>query len=66
VRTREQSLQALQQVGADQVREAFVQMLQAGAAIAVAGKLPRGADGNLRQWTAPLQGPARPRHAAVV
>jgi predicted Zn-dependent peptidase len=66
VRPREQGLQALQDVGAEQVREAFAQMLRCGAAIAVTGKLPRGLEGGLRQWTAPLQGLVKPRRAAVV
>jgi predicted Zn-dependent peptidase len=66
VSPRERSLQALQEVSAGQVREAFAQMLEAGAAVAVTGKQPRGLDGGLRQWTAPLQGPAKPRCAAVV
>ena len=54
VRSRAETLQALQDVSADQVREAFAAMLQGGAAIAVAGKLPRGHDALLRQWAAPL------------
>jgi predicted Zn-dependent peptidase len=66
VRTRQQSLQALQAVSAEQVRDTFAGMLRAGAAVAVTGKLPRGLDGGLRQWTAPLQGPAGSRRAAIV
>jgi predicted Zn-dependent peptidase len=66
VRPAAQALQALQEVSAGQVRDAFAGMLRAGAAIAVAGKLPRALDGGLRQWTAPLQGLARPRRPAVV
>jgi predicted Zn-dependent peptidase len=66
VRPAAQALQALQEVSAGQVRDAFAGMLRAGAAIAVAGKLPRALDGGLRQWTAPLQGLARPRRPAIV
>jgi len=54
LRSRAETLQALQDVGADQVRECFAAMLRAGAAVAVAGKLRRGADALLRAWAAPL------------
>ena len=39
----------LQDVSAEQVREAFATMLHGGASIAVAGKLPRGHDAQLRR-----------------
>jgi predicted Zn-dependent peptidase len=54
VRTRAETLQALQDVSAEQVRECFGAMLRAGAAVAVAGKLRRGADALLREWSSPL------------
>ena len=54
VRTRAETLQALQDVSAEQVRDCFAAMLRAGAAMAVAGKLRRGADALLREWAAPL------------
>jgi len=54
VRSRAETLQALQDVSADQVRDCFGAMLRAGAAVAVAGKLRRGADALLRQWSSPL------------
>ena len=37
-----------------QVRDAFATMLQGGASVAVAGKLRRGAEAELRRWAAPL------------
>ncbi len=55
LRSRAETLQALQEVSAEQVREAFAAMLGSGAAIGVAGKLPRGHDALLRQWTAALR-----------
>jgi len=54
LRSRAETLQALQDVGADQVRDCFGTMLQAGASVAVAGKLQRGADALLRDWASPL------------
>jgi predicted Zn-dependent peptidase len=66
VRSRAEAMAALADVSAAQVRDAFAGMLDAGAAIAVTGKLPRGTDGNLRRWTAPLQGHSRPRRAALL
>jgi hypothetical protein len=66
VRSRAETMSALADVGASQVRDAFAGMLGAGAAVAVTGKLPRGTDGNLRQWTAPLQGHSRPSRAALL
>jgi predicted Zn-dependent peptidase len=54
LRSRAETLLALQDVGADQVRECFAAMLRAGAAVAVAGKLRRGADALLRAWATPL------------
>jgi predicted Zn-dependent peptidase len=54
VRTRAETLAALDDVGATQVRDAFAQMLQAGAAIAVAGKLRRGPDERVRELVAPV------------
>ena len=55
LRSRAETLQALQDVSAEQVREAFATMLGSGAAIGVAGKLPRGQDALLRQWAAALR-----------
>jgi len=54
VRTRAETLQALQAVSAEQVRDCFGAMLRAGAAVAVAGKLRRGSDALLREWSSPL------------
>ena len=54
VRSRSETVQALQQVSAEQVRACFATMLGAGAAVAVAGKAPRGADTALRDWAAPV------------
>ena len=54
LRSRAETLQALQDVSASQVRDCFGGMLRAGAALAVAGKLRRGADASLREWAAPL------------
>jgi predicted Zn-dependent peptidase len=55
LRGRAETFQGLQDVSADQVREAFTAMLRSGAAIGIAGKLPRGHDALLRQWVAPLR-----------
>lgn len=64
VRRADEQLAALQEVSADQVREAFARMIEAGAAIAVAGKLPRGAAERLRGLAQPIlrgnTAPARP------
>ncbi|HMO45774.1 MAG TPA: pitrilysin family protein [Rubrivivax sp.] len=54
VRPREQMLQALQDVDAARVRACFEAMIGGGAALAVTGKIPRGPDGRLRDWAAPL------------
>jgi len=54
VRPRAEALAALAEVTAAQVRDAFATMLQGGAAIAVAGKLRRGAELGLRARAAPL------------
>ncbi len=54
LRSRAETLQALQDVSADQVRDCFGGMLRAGAALTVAGKLRRGTDALLREWAAPL------------
>ncbi|HOM15372.1 MAG TPA: pitrilysin family protein [Rubrivivax sp.] len=54
VRRSDEQLEALQSASADAVREAFARMLEAGAAIAVAGKLPRGAGERLRKLARPL------------
>jgi predicted Zn-dependent peptidase len=54
VRGGAETLAALQAVGAAQVRDSFAQMLDAGASVAVAGKLPRGADERLRTLARPI------------
>jgi predicted Zn-dependent peptidase len=54
VRPREQMLQALQDVSAAQVRDAFARMIADGAALAVTGKLRRGMDAALREWAGTL------------
>jgi predicted Zn-dependent peptidase len=54
VRPGAESLQALQDVAAAQVREHFAAMLSEGASVAVAGKLRRSPEAALREWTAPL------------
>jgi predicted Zn-dependent peptidase len=54
VRPRAETLAALAEVTAAQVRDAFAAMLQGGAAIAVAGKLRRGAERALHERAAPL------------
>ncbi len=62
VRTGAEQLAALQAVSAPQVREAFADMLHAGGSVAVAGRLPRGADERLRTLALPIlrAAPARP------
>ena len=66
VRAHAETLGALQAVNATQVRDAFAAMLNAGAAIAVAGKVGRGADARLRELAQPLlktrHRPGGPRH----
>lgn len=54
VRRSDEQLAALQAVDADQVRGAFADMLQAGASVAVAGKLPRAAGERLRSLAGPI------------
>ena len=56
LRSRAETLQALQQVDDAQVRDCFAGMLGVGAAIAVAGKLPRGHERLLRPLAASLRG----------
>ena len=63
VRSRAETLQALQQVSSAQVRDGFAAMLQAGASVAVAGKLGRGLEPRLREWAAPLLRGAMPAPA---
>jgi len=57
LRSRAETLQTLQEVGATQVRDCFGTMLRSGAAVSVAGKLRRGADRLLRDWAAPVLQP---------
>lgn len=54
VRSSTEILAALQAVSAAQVRDTFAAMLEAGASVAVAGKLPPGAGERLRRLAAPL------------
>ena len=54
VRSRAETMAALADVSATQVRDTFAAMLDAGAAIAVAGKLRRGPDDRVRTLVAPL------------
>jgi predicted Zn-dependent peptidase len=54
VRSRAETMAALAEVTAAQVRDSFAAMLQSGAAIAVAGKLRRGPDDRVRTLAAPL------------
>ncbi len=54
VRPRAEIMTALADVTAAQVRDAFATMLRSGAAIAVAGKLRRGPDDNVRTLAAPI------------
>jgi hypothetical protein len=59
---------ALGAVTAAQVRDAFAAMLDAGATIAVAGKLRRGLDERVRELAAPILragAVSAPRRAAV-
>lgn len=60
VRSHAEVLAALQAVSAAQVRDGFAAMIGAGAAVAVAGKLPRGSDEQLRRLAAPLLHAAPP------
>lgn len=60
VRSHAEVLAALQAVSAAQVRDGFAAMIAAGAAVAVAGKLPRGSDEQLRRLAAPLLHAAAP------
>lgn len=60
VRSHAEVLAALQAVSAAQVRDGFAAMIAAGAAVAVAGKLPRGSDEQLRRLAAPLLHAAPP------
>ena len=54
VRSRAETMAALAEVSAAQVRDTFAAMLRAGAAIAVAGKLRRSPDDRVRTLAAPL------------
>ena len=54
VRARAETMAALADVTATQVRDSFATMLGAGAAIAVAGKLRRGPDDRVRTLAAPI------------
>ena len=54
VRSRAETMAALADVSAAQVRDCFASMLGAGAAIAVAGKLRRGPDDRVRTLAAPI------------
>jgi predicted Zn-dependent peptidase len=54
VRSRAETMAALADVSATQVRDCFASMLGAGAAIAVAGKLRRGPDDRVRTLAAPI------------
>ena len=54
VRSRAETMAALAEVSAAQVRDSFATMLHAGAAIAVAGKLRRGPDDRVRTLAAPI------------
>jgi predicted Zn-dependent peptidase len=47
VRSRGELMDGIAAVGADEVREAFARMLGAGAAVALAGKIPRGVEERL-------------------
>ena len=47
VRSRDELLDGIVAVGANEVREAFARMLGAGAAVALAGKIPRAAEERL-------------------
>jgi predicted Zn-dependent peptidase len=68
VRPRDETMAALGAVTAAQVRDAFAAMLDAGATIAVAGKLRRGLDERVRELAAPILragAVSAPRRAAV-
>ena len=54
VRSRAETMAELADVSAAQVRDCFAEMLNAGAAIAVAGKLRRGPDDRVRTLVAPI------------
>jgi predicted Zn-dependent peptidase len=54
LRPRNETMAALAQVSAHQVRDAFATMLSAGATIAVAGKLRRGLDERVRELARPI------------
>jgi predicted Zn-dependent peptidase len=54
VRSRAETMAELADVSTAQVRDCFAEMLNAGAAIAVAGKLRRGPDDRVRTLAAPL------------
>jgi predicted Zn-dependent peptidase len=54
VRSRAETMAALGDVSAAQVRDCFATMLGAGASIAVAGKLRRSPEDRVRTLTAPL------------
>jgi predicted Zn-dependent peptidase len=54
VRSRAETMAELAHVSAAQVRDCFAEMLNAGAAIAVAGKLRRGPDDRVRTLAAPI------------
>jgi len=54
VRPRAETLAALTDIDAMQVRDAFAGMLQGGAAVAVSGRVKRGLDAPLRERLAPL------------
>jgi predicted Zn-dependent peptidase len=53
VRPREESLAQVDAVGPAQVREAFARMLDAGAAVGIAGKIPRGEEARVAEMVAP-------------
>ena len=54
VRSRAETIAELADVSAAQVRDCFAEMLTAGAAIAVAGKLRRGPDDRVRMLVGPI------------
>jgi predicted Zn-dependent peptidase len=54
VRTREETLDALQAVSSDAIRDAFAAMLAGGASVGVAGKVQRGLGQQLRDWARPV------------
>jgi predicted Zn-dependent peptidase len=54
LRPRNETMAALAQVSAHQVRDAFAAMLGSGATIAVAGKLRRGLDERVRELAEPI------------